>query len=313
MNQTDFRWQPLAFLAIGLLLHSLFYITYTRTVGPSHRVSEVDARWTEEEGPINVLILGGSHARNAVDPSFMSGTTSLAVGGEQYIKTHYRLRYLFAKRDRDVSVVLLPLDAASLSSWKTDSYSPEYVWGKYIDFWEQARIQGKPFAYARMWTKARLFPYAGELETLEQLWVGSRAFKKESQAQVVPPKSERRNGQEAAADHLAGYDHADPALTWALRRIVAELRAREIRVVLVTYPMSAGYSRAARDLGADMSPQHALLAELGAPGAVDHLDFEGLFHGKPDNFYDGDHLSRTGRMRFSRLLRQKLLALGVQP
>jgi len=313
MNQTHFKWQPLAFLAIGLLLHLLLYTTYTRTVGPSHRVTEIDARWLDDDSAVNVLVLGGSHARNAVDPNFMKDSLSLAVGGEQYIKTYYRMRHLFDHHRRDVSAVLLPLDAAGLSSWKTDSYTPEYVWGKYVDFREQARIQRKPFAYARMWTKARLFPYAGELETLEQLWRGRRAFKDEEIAQVVPPKSERRTGQQAAIDHLSGYRHDDPALTWALRELVADLRAREIRVILVTYPVSAGYSREARSLGADMSPQQRLVDELGAPGTVDHLDFESLFHGKPDHFYDGDHLSRTGRMRFSRLLRQKLLALGLKP
>ena len=312
MHRTH-MWQTLVFLAIGLLLHTLLYTSYANTVGRSHRVREVDARWLEGDEDINLLILGGSHARNAADPALMSQSMSLAVGGEHYIKTLYRLRHLVTQRQRKVAAALVPLDAASLSSWKTDSFTPEYVWGQYVDFVELGALRRKPFAYGRMWTKATLFPYAGELETLEQLWLGSRAFQDERQALAPPPKRERRTGRQAAADHLAGQDLSDPAQTWALRQLVSELLERKTRVILVTYPVSAGYSKAARALGADMSAQRNLVADLSKAGQVDHLDFESLLHGKPEYFYDGDHLSRSGRARFSRLLRQKLLALGVRP
>jgi hypothetical protein len=311
MHKTQ-TWQPLAFMAIGLLLHALLYTTYAGWVGASHRVREIDARWLDDDRDVNLLVLGGSHARNAADPSLMSQSMSLAVGGEHYVKTLYRMRYLYAQRPRNVRAALVPLDAAGLSSWKTDTYTPEYIWGRYVDFVELGGIRKMPFAYGRMWTKATLVPYAGELETLEQLWLGSRAFQDERQTLAPPPKSERRTGQEAAEDHLAGHDLADPTQIWALRQLVSELRARQTRVILVTYPVSAGYSKTARELGADMSAQRKLVAELSSPGQVDHLDFENLLHGKPEHFYDGDHLSRSGRVRFSRLLRQKLLALGIR-
>jgi len=319
-GQKGQAWQLIAFVAIGLLLHGLLYTTYVRSVGPAHRVSEVDGLWLDSKAAVKVLAVGGSHTRSNVDPAFMPDSLNLGVGGEHYIKTLYRWRYLLEKNDRQVATVLLPLDAAGLSSWKTDDYSPEYIWGRYVDFIDLGRRQKKPFAYGRMWTKSRIFPYAGELETLQMMWSGTKAFKDEDQLSrlaadnqlEVIAKSQRRSGREAATEHLAGHDHADPALLWALRALISDFRDRGTRVVLVSYPMSAGYSKTARDLGADLSAQRALVEQLADPGKVDHVDTESLFHGKPDKFYDGDHLSKVGRTHFSRLLRQKLLALGIR-
>ena len=319
-GQMGQKWQLLAYVAMGLLLHALLYTTYVGSVAPAHRVVEVDAEWFAGDAPIRVLALGGSHTRSAIDPDLMPDSLNLGVGGEHYLKTLYRIRHLLREHDRAVSCVLLPLDAASLSSWKTDDFTPEFVWGRYVDFIAVGRIQHKPFAYARMWTKARLFPYAGELETVRMMRSGTKAFKDEEQLSRlaasnqldVAARSERRSGRDAAQEHLGGYNHADPALSWALREIVRTFRERGTRVVLVSYPMTAGYSNTARRLGADMGPQKALVAELAQAGAVEHLDFETLFHEKPEKFYDGDHLSKPGREHFSRLLRQSLLSLGIK-
>ncbi len=305
----------IAFVAIGAVLHGLLSITYAKVVGPAHRAAELDSEFFASDEPLDVLVAGGSHARSAIDPKFLGNAMNVAVGGEHYIKSLYRLRYLLDESGRDVDTIVIPMDINGFSSWRSDSYDPEYVWGRYVDFAELGAVKGRPFLYARMWTKARLVPYAGELETLKMMWAGTKAFKtKESidaRLAQIPDRADRRNGVEAATLHFEGHAGGDESLVWAFRTLIEELRGREIRVVLVAHPLSPGYSFTARKLGADDDLRLALISEVEDPGHVDFLDFERIYQREPTYFYDGDHLSKRGRLKFTALLRRQLVKLGA--
>jgi len=98
---------------------------------------------------------------------------------------------------------------------------------------------------------------------------------------------------------------------WAFRRLLADLGERGVRVVLVRYPVSGGYTRAAESHGATRALRDALFAEVGEPGVVDQIDLEDAFVGQRDYFGDADHLSQLGKRELTRRLADELRALGV--
>jgi hypothetical protein len=212
---------------------------------------------------------------------------------------------------RGCGAVLLPYDAASFSSFKTDAWGPEAVWGRYADFLELGALRGDRLGYAGRWAKAGAAPYVGELDVALQWLTRSRHFRDPTARDAPWTVADVEGGVEAARRHLLGSDPWDEAMVDALRRLVADLRERGIRVILVRFPVTAAYAKESRRLGADPARRDALLAELQAGGGVDHLDHEALFFGRPDLFGDGDHLAPRGKRLFTDVLARDLARLGV--
>lgn len=304
----------LAWLAGFLVLHVLCSGVYVGTVGRRHRAIELDAELLRGKGPVSVLVAGSSHARNAVAAPRLGGL-NVAVAGEHGLKTRHRLPWLLDRTRRPIGAVILEWDAASLSDWKVDDYVPEYVWGRYVPFLALGWERDRPFDYGGMWLKRVAMPYVGEGDNVANLLAGTRAFQDErdlDRLRDAPPKWMRRAGADAAGVHLAGHDPFAPALVAAWEELVADLRGRGLRVVMVSYPVSEEYAAEAERLGATRDGRRALLEPRLRPGEVDWIDLEDEYFGREGAFYDGDHLSGPARLHFTGLLAERLAALGIR-
>lgn len=302
------------FVALGLLIHVALGVGYAATVGRRHEVRRMDARWLAGPRPARVMIAGDSHARFGVEAPRLGAAINVAVPGEHYEKSMYRVPWLLDHGTRRVGAVLLPFDAASFSSFKRDAFAPELLWGRYVDYWALGRRKGALWTYGGFWAKARFAPYVGEMETVLQLATSARHFRDpRDPTQSGLGLAVFENGTLAARRHFAGADPFDPDMVHALRSLIDDLVGRGIRVVLVRYPVTALYARESRRLGADPALRDALLAELERPGVVDHLDFESLFFREPELFGDGDHLNAVGKRRLTDALAPELVRLGVLP
>jgi len=298
----------------GLLaLHLVFSLLALATVARDHRAVELDQVFLGSAEPLTILVAGASHARNGVAAEQLGGL-SVAVAGEHALKTRYRLPWLLHRSPRSVGAVVLELDAATFSSWKTDSFDPEVVWGRYVPFLHLGWQRGEPLDYAGKWGAAHLAPYVGQGDAFAFWRAGLRAFQDEDDLDRFkgqPPAWMRKTGEEAAALHLEGQEVLDPAQVWALRGLIDDLKARQVRVVLVSFPVTQGYHDTAVAHGADLDTVRGAVSDLFEPGVVDYLDFEGLYFGRDDAFYDGDHLSGMGRAHFSRVLFDELVSMGI--
>ncbi|MBX2798261.1 MAG: hypothetical protein KTR31_11345 [Myxococcales bacterium] len=304
--------RAVAFVVCAAVLHVGLSLVYARTVGRAHDARRMDARWLFGPRPVAVLVAGDSHARFGVEAPLLGSAINVAVPGEHYLKTLYRLPWLLRKGRRRVTTVLLPFDAASFSGFKTDSFEPEFVWGRYVDYLEVGRRKGDLLSYLGRWSKARLAPYAGELITSVQYVTATKHFRR---GQTGPGSGlvVFENGVQAARRHFARGDPFDRDMVWAFRRILTGCRRAGLRVVLVRYPVTRGYARESRRLGGDPSLRDELVGEFAQEGTVDHLDFEGLYFDQPDLFGDGDHLNVFGKRAFTTELRSALVELGVLP
>lgn len=300
-----------AFLLVGLALHLALSVGFALTVGREHDVRQMDARWLMGPHPVDVMIAGDSHARYAVKAPVLGYAINVAVPGEHYLKTTYRVPWLLDHGTRPVETVVLPFDAVTFASFKATSFEPEYVWGRYVDWFELGAHKGQRFTFAGKWAKSKLAPYVGELDVLLQYLTQSEHFRDESDPQGGLKLQFFESGTLAARRHLSGASVWDPDMEWAFRRLVDDLVGRGIRVVLVRYPVTRAYAAESRRLGADPVLRDRLYASVGRPGVVDHLDLEGLFFDNPELFGDGDHLNPMGKDQFTQRLAVELTRLGV--
>jgi len=299
-------------LTIAALLSAHVFLSsaYRQTLIPAHKVSLLDHDWRSSDQPLDLLIVGDSHARNAVEPrAFGPAALSLAVGGEHFTKTRHRMRHLFEQHPREVQRVLIPLDHVSLSGWKVDQFAPEAVWGQHIDFWALGRQRNALATYAPMALKASIFPYFGEFESAVQLGAGTRGFQQRGDRKSEPPRSMRRTGVQAAQMHLADNAAPHPELISDLQTLVVDFLDRGTEVILVSYPVTGGYLRTASELGVPHPTDHPQVAELIRNPGVHHLDHSADFVGMPQMFWDGDHLNASGRKALSLALRREIISI----
>lgn len=299
----------IGFVACGLAVHVLLSVLFVRYVASDHDALRMDARWLRGPVAVDVMVAGDSHPRQAVEAPVLGSAINVAVPGEHYLKTTFRVPWLLDHGTREVSTVLLPFDAVSFVSFKDDVFHPEVVWDRYVDWRLIGAHKGQRFQYAGKQAKAKLAPYVGEWQTLLQFFTSSRHFR--APGEVGPTLVRFDSGIEAARRHFSGADLWDADMVWAFRRLLDDLRGRGLRVVLVSYPVHRAYIAEARRLGVDPGRRAELLAEVLEPGRVDHLDFEAALVRAPELFVDGDHLNIPGKRRFSKLLAERLRAMGV--
>jgi hypothetical protein len=301
---------PVAFALGGLALHGVLSLLFLAVVVRAHDARQMDARWLLGPRPVEVMVAGDSHPRFAVEAPVLGSAINVAVPGEHYQKSLYRVPWLLDHGTRSVGAVVLPFDAASFASFKDDAYQPEAVWARYVDFDELGAHKGRRWAFALKRAKARAIPYLGELDTVLQWLTASRHFRDPGGASLLKVAF-FEPGAMAARRHFEGADPWDEDMAWALRRLVDDLVGRGLRVVLVRFPVTRAYAVEAARLGAVPAPRDALATEMVRPGVVDHLDLEGAFFGQPALFGDGDHLNPIGKRRFSQLLASELRRIGV--
>ena len=93
----------IAWCAGLLLLHLALTSAYVSVVGPRHKAARSDQLWFEAPQQLDLVFLGDSHPRSAINPKIMGPTwVNLATGGEHYTKSYYRLRTLYELQPRQV-------------------------------------------------------------------------------------------------------------------------------------------------------------------------------------------------------------------
>ncbi|MEZ4236377.1 MAG: hypothetical protein R3F59_09490 [Myxococcota bacterium] len=311
------RWPRVAgFLLVGLVFQAVLYLGYVRLVAPGHKAIRADAAFHETAPQdIELLVCGDSHPRSDIDPTMLSDrTVNVAIGGEHYLKTWYRMRALLADGQHQVRALLLPLDAASFSSWHAENFAPEYVWGRYVDFLEVGRVRGTPFAYVGRALKAHVFPFAGELRTLNQIRTKRFGFGEElplGSFGSLTPAQRRATALEQAKEHFRDADVMDPGLRWAFDQLVAWADARDIPVVLVAFPLTRWYDQWVVRSGARERVEREVVAPLLADPNHYYIDHHDIFGRRDELFADPHHLNALGRTLYSRHLREVLAERGV--
>jgi hypothetical protein len=312
------RWARVAgFLLFGLVLHLVLVEAYSRPVLRWHKAVRSDRAFLSAPKDIDLLVVGDSHARTAVlGPLVGPRVANISFGGHDQLKTWYRTKALVERGEKRVSAILVPLDPVSFSPWRVDVFSPELVWGRYVDFLEVGRVDGHPARYLGRWLKARVFPYAGELRTLNQLRRGRFGFGEDlpnGDFSENGPLRRRELARRDAVDHFGFEDHAHPLLRWGFASLVAWAEERQMQVVAIAYPVTGEYRAEADATDAPEQVRAQVLEPFLADPRHVFLNHLRTFEDRPELFSDPHHLNHRGRAEFSRLLRAELTARGILP
>lgn len=308
----------IAWCAGLLLLHLALTSAYVSVVGPRHKAARSDQLWFEAPQQLDLVFLGDSHPRSAINPKIMGPTwVNLATGGEHYTKSYYRFRTLYELQPRQVRAVVIPLDPNGFTSWHADQFAPEFVWGKYIDFWELGGLREDRWTFMGKWAKARLVPYAGELRTFNQLRSKRFGFGEalaSGRFDGLRPARRDHQAREQARAHFEGFDPMDPNQRLGFDLLVEWAEENSIPVVAVSYPLTREYLRVIRDeLGDPVSiVQSSVVDDLPRthPGVL-HLDYRESYVDNPEMFADPHHLNQRGRAVFTRKLAEDLEHAGI--
>ena len=302
--------RALQFFAGALVVHATLCLGFA-WVARHHDVRHMDERWLQGPLAAEVMVAGDSHARFAVEAPLLGRAINVAVPGEHYEKSMFRVPWLLDHGQRTVATVLLPFDRTSFSGFKSDAFEPEAVWGRYVDWARIGRRRGAPLLYIGKALKSSLVPYVGEADSAFQYLEGARHFR-DPEGLTGLVQADQENGAQTAHRHFDDTLPWDPDQAWALSALVQDLRARGIHVVLVRYPLTRQYLRVSAALGADEGPlRDALFTELAAGGGVEQLDFERAFVDHDEYFQDGDHLGVEGKRVFTGLLAHALADRGL--
>ncbi len=277
--------------------------------------SELVVRWEEykrEKNKKNILILGDSHAERGLDISQLPGVTSLAYYGENNVLNYYRLKYCLEELHVKIKYAVLPCDIVTFSKGFNAYRTNKFFYYSLVPFSELNEFEQQPVNACYEYLKSQVVPYAEWQYGLNLMKAGreQKGFAKFSD------RSEEQRKQNAT--HFIQHEMAcqnkreqlfyTTALTY-LEKTIELCSKNGIKPVFVRYPLTDQvFDEVRNGIGADCiieRPAEKMIFEKKIP----ILDFERIFSGKPELFFDCHHLNVDGMTLLTPLFKQRLDSL----
>ena len=154
------------FVLIIVTILIILNISYQKFISPNFLEEIIERDFEKYKNETKILILGNSHSRADINPTFLPNSYVLASSMESYMNSYYKLKTI--KNNNNIETVILSYDSVSFSSRNTYNIKPITYWKKYVDFEEVFRIskgEMPTLKYIRM----AAFPYVGELDKILRL------------------------------------------------------------------------------------------------------------------------------------------------
>lgn len=289
-----FVYQIVVFSVAVLCLLGLAEVYVESQPNPSRDKHAWMLRHSDE---VETLVLGNSHTFYGVSPSLLGNHAySLAQVSQTYRYDLYLLEHYPMGKLKNI---VLPFSYMSL--WE-DFESQKARWGEAVRY----RLYMDCDIHSR-WGRYGLecFSFPSFREKLKSLYRPSRlswdSLGWGTNYTLASRKPEWDNGYERAAENT----YTDTALVRLNRHFLEEIfsycRQRNVRVVLVTTPVSSTYRRY-KDRFQENVNRRCLEDMLGKFPEVVYLDLENDSRFEPSDFYDSDHLNRDGAVKLSFIL-----------
>ena len=274
---------------------------------------------TERNRKASIWMMGDSHPMMAINPAFIPGSFNQGATSEYYFLTLLKLKGML-KEFAPPEMLVLPLDMHSFSAQGNalllQHELDDVFWARLIDPVELLQ-SGLPSAWMRWYLSARFFPYAGQYYRLlaflkkEPYQMDSAGFvSSEEDFSKLSPEERQLAAESRFKAHFGKYPPVDSLQLTAFSGIVSLCRSNNIRLLLLSYPLSDEYRRCAEHQPGLQSLSY-LTDSIKASHC--HLDFSRFFSGKPGFFSDPDHLNLRGATLLSRRLNSALDSLRKIP
>jgi hypothetical protein len=315
MNRNKLFFKKLCvFIVLVLALNTLLNTVYDHWMYYFRLARIQDKQFESYTGPLKYLMLGNSH--NRVNPAVLGNGFCYIMPKEIYTQTYYKLKYILEKTSKRPEYILLSIDPVNFSPRAGNELSFDGYWRKYLNYPELAREYHDP-EYILNWGTGNFFSYVGnykyvlmsiqffkaDLTQIKNGYIPARNylnFAKESNREAI--------GFEIATVYLSSYSKKSTlGDTRYYLKILALCQQYKIHLVLLRMPMTDEYLKYALKL-VDQDKVDREIIDLTRNHCNDFrvFDYRNEFHGKPEYFFNADHINPDGVSIISRKIKEEL-------
>lgn len=291
-----------AFIILVLVVNTALNVVYNHWMYYFRLSRNQDAQFEAYSDTLKYLMLGNSHDR--VNPAILGNGFSYMTPKESYIQTYYKLKYILEKTSKKPENIFLSIDPVNFSPRAEKEVSFDGYWRKYLDYYELAMENHDP-GYFMNWFTGNFCSYVGnykyaymsllffnvDLQKLKNGYIPARNYKnfaKEPDREAL--------GFEIATVYLSSY--AKKSVIGEAKyycKILALCKQYHIHLILLRMPMTDEYLKYARKM-VDLDNLDREIIDVTRNNCDDYqvFDFRNEFHGKPEYFFNADHVNPAG-------------------
>jgi hypothetical protein len=309
----QFFGKLLVFLLLVMAGNLALHLAYDRWMY-YFRLSRNQDRQFAEVDTVKYLMLGNSH--NRIDPSVLENGFCYIMPKETYPQTYYKLRYILEQSGKKPENILLSIDPVNFSPRAETELSFDGYWRKYLDYVELAREFNDP-GYLVNWFAGNFCSYVGNYKYIYMSVQFFNADLGQIRRGYFPPRNYRNFAKEANREAL-GFALATAYLsTYAnnqelgeakyYRKLLTLCDQYDIPLILLRMPLTDEYLKYAGKLVDFQKLDRDILAlTRNYNDNFTVFDYRHEFRGKPEYFFNADHVNPEGAMIISRKLRDAL-------
>ena len=302
------------FIILVVAVNMLLNATYDRTMYYFRLARNQDKQFESYSDTLKYLMLGNSH--NRVNPEVLGKGFCYITPKEVYSQTYYKLRYILEKTNKKPENVLLSIDPVNFSPRAQNDLTFGGYWRKYLNYAELAREYHDP-VYLLNWVTANFFSYVGsykyvylslmfrkaDLGLIKNGYIPARNYKN-----IAKEPNREALGFEIATTYLSSYSKkSNLGETKYFCKILALCKQYKIHLILLRMPMTDEYLKYARKM-VDLDKIDREIIALTRKNCDDFqvFDYRNEFHGKPEYFFNVDHINPAGAIIISRKIKEEL-------
>jgi hypothetical protein len=315
MNRNQrFFLKLFVFLILVLILNAGLNATYDRWMYYFRLARNQDEQFRQLPDTLKYLMLGNSH--NRISPEILGDGFCYITPKESYQQTYYKLKYILEKTDKRPRYILLSIDPVNFSPKAENDRSFDGYWRKYLDYEELARENGDP-TYLLNQLTGSFFSYVGnykyaymsvlffntDMKKIKRGYFPARNYKNFAKE----PKREAL-GYFVATTYFAGFEkNMKIGSTDYYRRILELCKAYKIHLILLRMPLTDEYLKyACKMVDFEKLDGEIMAFTRDHCGDFELFDFRNEFHGRPEYFFNADHINPAGVEIVSAKLKEQI-------
>jgi len=299
------------FLVLALALNMVLNAMYDRWMYYFRLARNQDEQFESCPDTLRYLMLGNSH--NRVNPEILGNGFCYITPKEVYKQTYFKLKYILEKTGKRPKNILLSIDPVNFSPKAENDLSFDGYWRKYLHYSELAGEHNDP-AYLLNWIAGNFFSYVGNYKYAYMSVLFFNADMHAIKHGYFPARNYKNFAKEPNRDAL-GYEVASAYLSSYSKRsqlgnpgyycrILSLCRQYKIHLILLRMPLTDEYLKYARKL-VDMDKLDRDIIDLTRNNCNDFevFDFRNELHGKPEYFFNADHVNPAGAAIISKKIK----------
>ncbi|MCX6247533.1 MAG: hypothetical protein NTW10_07355 [Bacteroidetes bacterium] len=314
MTNKQFFKRSLVFILLAVAINTLLNFGYNRGMFYFRQCRVQDEQFRNYPDTLKYLMLGNSH--NRIDPALLGNGFSYIMPKEVYTQTYYKLKYILEKTNKKPEYIFLSIDPVNFSPRVEKEMAFDGYWRKFVNYFELLRERNDP-GYFRNWLDGYFFSYAGNYRYM----LMSVVFRKTDLGLIkngyIPARNYRNFSKEPDRESL-GFKIATVYLssyggistledTRSYQKILTLCRQHKIHLILLRMPFTDEYLKYARRM-INLDQLDREIVALTRKYCDDFIvfDFRNDFKGKPELFFNADHINPDGASIVSNKIKEEL-------